>query len=711
MTSLRPEIILSAKDQTKAAFASASRALDGLKGDAVAAKAGLVGLGAAAASALAFFQARGSIDMLDRLDDLSEKTGIAVEKLSELRFAGEATGTPLEALATGVGRLSKQMAEAAGGNKEAIETFKSLGVEVKNADGSLRSSDAVLGDLADRFKSYEDGAAKAALAQRIFGKSGAEMIPLLNQGRDGIERLRVEAEQLGAIYGGSLAKDAATLNDNLTKLRLASEAAAIAMAGPFITSLVRITDQMIAAKKEAGLLNAALVAIGGGVARTLGLDEVGAAQRRANDATSEMKRIQGMMIGVELQVQRDPTNEVAQRRLSTYRSKLEQLQKTAAAASEELKELANKLDPAGDPQKRVEDRNFVPDLSGNKRQAPTPGGGGGSSKKAKDDEAETKRYLESLEKQVEKVKELSQVEQALAEIQRIRLGGGKVTEEQKQQILQKAAEIDATKALSEAEKDREKEREEAQRRMFALQDEGRRIYEDTRTPLEAYNAELDRLGGLLRSGAIDADTHTRAIAKAASAYSEAEKKARETGDDLDSFGKKAAENIQDELGRGLASALEGDFDNIGKSFSKLLIRMASEAAAAQISRALFGDLVKGGSGTGLLGGLFTGNFGFGGGGYSAADQAGLDSLIAGLPKYDVGTDYVPQDMLAVVHKGEKIIPAAENKGNGQRPLVVQQYYTVGDVASVSMVRKATADSERRIAAAFSRSRSYGGAAE
>ena len=73
------------------------------------------------------------------------------------------------------------------------------------------------------------------------------------------------------------------------------------------------------------------------------------------------------------------------------------------------------------------------------------GGGGGAEKKAKDDEAAAKRYIESLDKQREKVKELSEVEVALAEIQRIRAQGGEVTEAQKQRILQFAAEIDITK--------------------------------------------------------------------------------------------------------------------------------------------------------------------------------------------------------------------------------------------------------------------------
>ena len=51
------------------------------------------------------------------------------------------------------------------------------------------------------------------------------MIPLLNLGAEGIRNLRTEAEQLGAVYGGDLAKQAADFNDNLKRMQLAAEAA------------------------------------------------------------------------------------------------------------------------------------------------------------------------------------------------------------------------------------------------------------------------------------------------------------------------------------------------------------------------------------------------------------------------------------------------------------------------------------------------------
>ena len=126
---------------------------------------------AAAASAAAVASVAHSISLLDSLDDISEKTGITVEKLSELRFAGEAVGTKFEDLQTGIRKLSKLMAEAAGGNKEAVAVFDALGVSATDSAGKLRDTGTVLEDIASKFSGYTDGAGKAALAQEVFGKS------------------------------------------------------------------------------------------------------------------------------------------------------------------------------------------------------------------------------------------------------------------------------------------------------------------------------------------------------------------------------------------------------------------------------------------------------------------------------------------------------------------------------------------------------------
>src|SRR5690606_15475868 len=136
-----------------------------------------------------------------------------------------------------------------------------------------------------------------------------------------------------------------------------------------------------------------------------------------------------------------------------------------------------------------------------------------------------------------------------------------------------------------------------------------------RTPAELLNIELTRLNDLLNQGAINWDTYSRAVFAAQDSFDAASKAGEESMSEIDQFTTRAAENIQDAIGDGLVNLMEGNFKDIGSSFVGMLNRMVAEAAAAQLARHLFGDLVKGGEGGGSVGGIFKSIAGalFGGG--------------------------------------------------------------------------------------------------
>lgn len=635
----KAEIVLEAKDATQAAFASVSRGFDGLEAKAFAAKnsaqgvvGNVTGIVTALGGAFALAQGKSLIDMLDGLDDMAEKTGISAEKLSELRYAGEAAGTPMEALGSGFSRLAKLMGEAAGGSKDAAAAFKTLGVEYKNGDGSLRDTDEVLGDLADKFAGYEDGAAKAALAQKIFGKSGAEMIPLLNQGRQGIADLKTEAQQLGAIFGGDLAKEAANFNDNLKKLELGAQAAAVSVGGPLLKSLNGLLTQVLELKKVGSLELFAKDAVMGFLDPNL--------SKLSLSGEGDVKRLMQQREKVQAQIDKTFKNatptalgkEMAANINAPLQRELAELDRFLEVAKTRQRVSALAGASPDDANDAVSRRFNRPEV---KTQAPVvPSGGGGKDKKEKDPEEAAKRYLETLQKQIEKATELSNVEMALTEIQRIRGDGGKVTEAEKQRILVAAAALDIDKERDAAKKKSAQDQEEAQRRFMADQDEARRVIESSFTPLEAYNQKLAELAILKAKGVLTSEQYSKAIAREAAAYGEAQAQADEARKNIDQFAQRGAQNIQDSLGQGLYDILDGNFDDIGKSFGNMIKRMVAEAAAAKLSRELFGDLVQGGSGSGIFGTAIKGFgavLGFGGsGGYTPAQQAGLDGLVTGI---------------------------------------------------------------------------------
>ena len=132
---------------------------------------------------------KGTLDAADNMNDLAQATGVSVEALSRFNKAAAVSGTNLEGVSKGLVKLNKALVDAATGGKESAATFAALGVNVKGADGQLKSADRVMLEVANRFKAMPDGAVKTALALRLFGKSGAELVPLLNMGGDAIDKL------------------------------------------------------------------------------------------------------------------------------------------------------------------------------------------------------------------------------------------------------------------------------------------------------------------------------------------------------------------------------------------------------------------------------------------------------------------------------------------------------------------------------------------
>ena len=153
------------------------------------------------------------------LDDASKRTGVAAETLQELGFAAAQSGVGTEELQTSLGKLARQMNAASEGSKEALSAFTQLGVKVTNADGTLRSVDDVFAELADRFVEIDNPAKRTALAMEVFGRSGANLLPLLLEGGAGIDAMREAAIDLGLVMSNEAVRAADTFGDSLDALR------------------------------------------------------------------------------------------------------------------------------------------------------------------------------------------------------------------------------------------------------------------------------------------------------------------------------------------------------------------------------------------------------------------------------------------------------------------------------------------------------------
>lgn len=210
-------------------------------------KKGLLAASAAAATAGAAIGValKGAIDEADDMSKLAAKIGVPIEELSRLKYAADLSGVSIEGVANGFKKLSTNMADAAGGNKTAAEVFTQLGVAATNADGSLRSSSAVLLDVADKFAAMEDGAQKTALAVQLFGRSGLDLIPLLNGGAAGLKQMTDEAEALGLTITAETGKAAEEFNDNISRLQATLSGLVTQIASALAPTLARISDFVV----------------------------------------------------------------------------------------------------------------------------------------------------------------------------------------------------------------------------------------------------------------------------------------------------------------------------------------------------------------------------------------------------------------------------------------------------------------------------------
>ena len=258
MASNRAQILISAVDQTKTAFDSIKRGLGGLTDTAKSVNGVLANLGVAVSVAGLTAMVKSAINTGDALDEMSQRVGVSVETLSVWKPAAEQSGVSGESFEKGLRKLSTTMLEAATGSEDAARGFSAVGVEFKNQDGTLRATDQVLLDLAERFKAMPDGAEKTALAVQLFGKSGAELIPFLNQGRDGINELAAEMQALGVQMSSETAAQAGNFNDALDKLKLATTSIGNQIIASLLPALNDMAGGMVESAKQGGTLRAIL---------------------------------------------------------------------------------------------------------------------------------------------------------------------------------------------------------------------------------------------------------------------------------------------------------------------------------------------------------------------------------------------------------------------------------------------------------------------
>jgi hypothetical protein len=155
----------------------------------------------------------------DAAAKFANATGVNIETYQGLAHAVQLAGGEVTDLNKSLQQVGKRGLEVTQGNKTMARAFNDIGVNVRDQQGNLKSQDQLLFDIADRFKGMEDGSRKTGLAMQIFGRTGAKLIPLFNEGSDGIQRYIAEAKKLGIVLSKDQAAAAEKFNDEMLRAK------------------------------------------------------------------------------------------------------------------------------------------------------------------------------------------------------------------------------------------------------------------------------------------------------------------------------------------------------------------------------------------------------------------------------------------------------------------------------------------------------------
>jgi hypothetical protein len=578
----RARIAIAATDETGGAFQSVRAKLDtlGTQASSVSARfagisAGVLGLLGSAAAFGAFIQ--GATESVTRLKDLQDATGSTIERLSGITNLAGRAGLSFETVSGALVRFNAAL-NSAKPNSPVSQALERLGLSVQQ----LRDQDPVdaLQSVAKALANFADDGNKARLAQELFGRSIAQVAPLLKElVEDGQLVASVTDRQAEAF--DQLSKAVSRLSSNWTVLQQR-------LGGPVVESLANDVQRLKLAGDVFGSTAAGIGALvsegrrfanaGDGVAfYTAKLAELN--RQRAVVATERNPLARrNLLAGLDAEISKIGKLDEVYRRLA--RATLPDL------GQSDPRELA----------RRGRGSSALPSVG----EANEPG-----ADNIRKQTSALDQYTQGLREQLLATQQVSAEEQTRIAINRGLLGV--LDASTKAQVLGLASALDSIRA-----------QQSSARAFEALQQEGLAVTRSLQTEQERLAEQVARADVLVAAGAITWGTYGRAAVEGLQRLTKEVNSIQlprlealaEPLRQVSEFASQAARNIEDALGDSVLQVIKGNADDIGQIWQDLLQRMVAQALAAKLGEALFGNYGKTGEFGGLLG--FLGSSVFGG---------------------------------------------------------------------------------------------------
>lgn len=500
-----------------------------------------IALGAAATGLVAFVKS--SAESIANYQDIAEKVGDTAEAVASLKTAADVSETSLDSVAAASVRLTAALSKTDDEGKGVGNALKAIGLEIETFK-KLSPVDQIEA-VAQALGKFEDGANKTAVAVALFGKSGAELLPFLNDLADGAER-NITLTQAQIDAANEFQETLAGLKGSIGTLSQQFAAELI----PVGLEVVKVFSDLIKeVKLVAGDNSIKEFAQGVVLAMATSIEWVvrtiktlnalrGSIQVVINDIRV-LSKVAGFLNPLSAALGGGTSNQI-----DSFKALLDERNQTLDEANQRYADLV--------------DTNFTK-VSDSLRKA-----------------------FEEQKNYVEKVNELDRPE--------LKFSGippevAKNTKKAADAMKDYAFEVAKAAAAEDLER-----RTAAQDAMNKKIEEARSVFESTRTPLEKFNAEIERLNKLRDTFVngkplIDDVTYRRAVVAAQDDLTGLGKKTEEVADEMTVFWEQAARNMQDAFADFLFDPFSKGLDGMLSDFADTLQRMAAEAAAAQIFKA------------------------------------------------------------------------------------------------------------------------------
>ncbi len=202
-----------------------------------------------------------AIDAGDKISDLSKQTGVAGSTISQYKAFLENSGSSAEGFATAVGKMNVKLGEARAGNKDAIASFKDLGLSMD--DIKSMSPEQALLKIADAVKNTSDPTAVAAGLNAVFGKSWRELVPALSEGSDGFKAAAAQAQALGLAMSDEFVSRADQTQDALDNVGRITTGLSNKVAEQLMPTIKASADGLLEWAAKSGAIDVAANVIAG----------------------------------------------------------------------------------------------------------------------------------------------------------------------------------------------------------------------------------------------------------------------------------------------------------------------------------------------------------------------------------------------------------------------------------------------------------------